>query len=109
LIKVEVQKKKKQKARTSGIIQGDSTLKEAVKPSIDLRGMRADKALDEVMHYLDRAIFRGMNQVELVHGKGDGILKDQIHSYLNERSDIKSFKLATEDFGGAGCTVVKLQ
>jgi DNA mismatch repair protein MutS2 len=110
LIKVEVQKKKKkEKARTSGVIQGDSSLKDAVKPSIDLRGFRADKALDEVMHYLDRAIFRGMNQVEIVHGKGDGILKDQIHSYLNERSDVKSFKLANEDFGGAGCTVVKLQ
>ncbi|MFY0683339.1 MAG: endonuclease MutS2 [Balneola sp.] len=109
LIKVEVQKKKKQKARSSGLIQGDSKLKEAVKPSIDLRGYRADKALDEVMHYIDRALFRGMNQVEIVHGKGDGILKDQIHSYLNERSDIKSFKLAGEDYGGAGCTVVKLQ
>jgi len=109
LVKVEVQKKKKQKTRTSGIIQGNSSLKETIKPSIDLRGMRADKALDEVMHYLDRAIFRGMNQVELVHGKGDGILKDQIHSYLNERSDVKSFKLANEDFGGAGCTLVKLQ
>ncbi|MEP1151709.1 MAG: endonuclease MutS2 [Balneola sp.] len=109
LIKVEVQKKKKQKARSSGFIQGDSKLKEAVKPSIDLRGYRADKALDEVMHYIDRALFRGMNQVEIVHGKGDGILKDQIHSYLNERPDIKSFKLAGEDYGGAGCTVVKLQ
>jgi DNA mismatch repair protein MutS2 len=110
LIKVEVQKKKKkQKARSSGIIQGDSKLNEAVKPSIDLRGYRTDKAIDEVMHYIDRAVFRGMNQVEIVHGKGDGILKDQIHSYLNERDDIKSFKLAGEDFGGAGCTVVKLQ
>ncbi|MAB66056.1 MAG: hypothetical protein CL662_04385 [Bacteroidetes bacterium] len=110
LIKVEVQKKKnKQKARSSGVIQGDSKLNEAVKPSIDLRGFRTDKALDEVMHYIDRAVFRGMNQVEIVHGKGDGILKDQIHSYLNERDDIKSFKLAGEDFGGAGCTVVKLQ
>jgi len=110
LIKVEVQKKKnKQKARSSGIIQGDSKLNEAVKPSIDLRGFRTDKAIDEVMHYIDRAVFRGMNQVEIVHGKGDGILKDQIHSYLNERNDIKSFKLAGEDFGGAGCTVVKLQ
>lgn len=110
LIKVEVQKKKnKQKARSSGVIQGDSKLNEAVKPSIDLRGFRTDKAIDEVMHYIDRAVFRGMNQVEIVHGKGDGILKDQIHSYLNERDDIKSFKLAGEDFGGAGCTVVKLQ
>lgn len=109
LIKVEVQKKKKQRVRNSGIIQGDSKLNEAVKPSIDLRGYRADKALDEVMHYIDRALFRGMNQIEIVHGKGDGILKDQIHSYLNERSDIKSFKLAGEDSGGAGCTVVMLE
>lgn len=109
LIKVEVKKKSKEKARTSGVIQGDSSLKEAVKPSIDLRGYRTDKALDEVMHYIDRALFRGMSQVEIVHGKGDGILKDQIHSYLNERSDVKSFNLANEDFGGAGCTVVKLQ
>ena len=109
LIKVEVQKKKKQKVRSSGLIQGDSSLKEAVKTSIDLRGYRTDKAIDEVMHYIDRALFRGMNQVEIVHGKGDGILKDQIHSYLNERSEVKSFKLATEDSGGAGCTVVVLQ
>lgn len=109
LVKVEVQKKKKEKARSSGLINGDSSLNEAVKPSIDLRGYRADKALDEVMHYLDRALFRGLTQVEIVHGKGDGILKDQIHSYLNERSEVKSFKLANEDFGGAGCTVVKLK
>jgi len=106
LIKVEVQKKKKKKARSSGIIQGDSKLKENIKPTIDLRGYRADKALDEVMHYLDRAVFRGMHQVEIIHGKGDGILKDQIHSYLNERSEVKSFQLANEDFGGAGVTVV---
>ena len=109
LIKVEVQKKKKKKVRSSGIIKGDSSLNEMVKPSIDLRGYRADKAIDEVMHYLDRALFRGLNQVEIIHGRGDGILKDQIHTYLNERSDVKSFKLANEDFGGAGCTMVKLK
>ncbi len=109
LVKVEVQKKKRKKARSSGVIKGDSKLKENIKPTIDLRGYRADQALDEVMHYLDRAIFRGMHQVEIIHGKGDGILKDQIHSYLNERSEVKSFQLAREDFGGAGCTLVKLQ
>ena len=53
----------------------------------------SDKALDEVMHYIDKALFRGMNQIEIVHGKGDGILKDQIYSYLNERSDVKSLSL----------------
>ncbi len=109
LIKVEVQKKKQKKKVRTAVLEGDSSLKEAVKPTLDLRGMRADKALNEVMLYLDRAVFRGMHQVEIIHGKGDGILKDQVHSYLNERNDIKSFNLANEDFGGAGCTIVKIK
>ncbi len=109
LVKVEVQKKKNRKARSGGVIQADSSLKETVKPSIDLRGYRADKAIDEVMHYIDRALFRGLHQVEIVHGKGNGILRKQIHSYLNERKEVKSFNLANEDFGGAGCTIVKLK
>ncbi len=109
LIQVQVQKKKKQKVRSSALLDQDSSLKDTVKPSIDLRGFRTDKAINEVTHYLDRAIFRGLQQVEIIHGLGDGILKDQIHSYLNQRNDVKNFKLANEDFGGAGCTVVKLK
>tara|TARA_R110002096_G_scaffold97694_16_gene217779 strand:- start:3039 stop:5444 length:2406 start_codon:yes stop_codon:yes gene_type:complete len=109
LIQVQVQKRKKEKVRSSALLDQDSSLKDTVKPSIDLRGFRTDKAINEVTHYLDRAIFRGLQQVDIIHGLGDGILKDQIHSYLNQRNDIKSFKLANEDFGGAGCTVVKLK
>ncbi len=110
LVKVEAPKKqKKQKARSAILVDGDSGLNEVVKPSIDLRGMRANQAITEVTKYLDRAVFRGLNQVEIVHGKGDGILKDQVHSYLHERKEVKSFKLATEDYGGAGCTIVNLK
>ena len=36
------------------------------------------------------------------------ILKDQIHSALHERTDIVEFHLATEEHGGAGCTIVIL-
>ncbi len=110
LIKVEPPKKKKEKkARTSVLVGDAASLKEMVSPRLDLRGKRADEALNEVTHYLDKAVFRGLNQVEIVHGKGDGILKEQIHKYLKDRTEVKQFELAHEDHGGAGVTVVNFQ
>ena len=110
LIKVDPPKKKPvQKARSVNLVNGGDFMKETVKPRLDLRGKRAEEALNEVTHYIDRAVFRGMNQVEIVHGKGDGILKEQIHKYLKDRSEVKKFELANEDFGGAGCTIVSFQ
>ena len=110
LVKVEKKpKKKKQKARSS-IIVGDSDLKNAmVKPSIEVRGMRTQDALHEVTQYIDRAVFRNMNQVEIIHGKGDGILRSQIQSYLNTRKDVKSVETAPIERGGAGVTIVELK
>ncbi|MFA5668139.1 MAG: endonuclease MutS2 [Balneolaceae bacterium] len=109
LVKVHIQNKKKEKLRSRVVLDQDSSLKEAMKPSIDLRGFRTEKAINEVTHYIDRALFHGLQQVEIIHGLGDGILKDQIHSYLNERKDVKNIKLANEDRGGAGCTIVTLK
>ncbi|MFV1883141.1 MAG: endonuclease MutS2 [Balneola sp.] len=110
LIKVDPPKKKeKNKARAVNLVNGSDFMKETVSPRLDLRGKRADEALNEVTHYLDRAIFRGLNQVEILHGKGDGILKDQIHKYLKDRTEVKKYELAHEDFGGAGITLVNLQ
>jgi len=107
LVKVEPPKKKDKAARST-IITSDSSLNTAVSQRLDLRGKRAEEAIDEVTQYLDRAVFRGLKQVEIVHGKGTGVLKEQIHKYLGDRSDVKNFELANEDFGGAGCTIVLL-
>lgn len=109
LVKVEPPKKKKTKPARVHALSGDSTLKESISPRLDLRGKRAEEALKDVTTYIDKAVFRGMNQLEIVHGKGTGILKEQIHKYLGDRSDVKTFTLANEDFGGAGCTIVTLK
>lgn len=111
LIKVEkVQKKQKRTKARSSIMVGDSDLTDGImKPVLHVRGLRADEALREVTQYLDKAIFRGLDRVEIVHGKGDGILKSQIHSYLHTRDDVKSFELAPVDQGGAGATIVYLK
>ncbi|WP_421773847.1 endonuclease MutS2 [Gracilimonas sp.] len=109
LVKVEKQTKKKSKARSSIMVGDNSLTTEMVKPSIEVRGMRTEDALHEVTQYIDRAVYRNMNQVEIIHGKGDGILRSQIQSYLNTRNDVKSVQTAPIERGGAGCTIVELK
>jgi len=78
-------------------------------PSLMIRGMRAKEAMQKVQRYLDDAIAAGMHEVQIVHGKGQGILKNQVHDYLKNRTEVKRFELAPLQRGGAGCTIVKLR
>lgn len=80
-----------------------------VSMSKDVRGYRGEAALIEVAHYLDEAARAGLQQVDIVHGKGNGILSKRIHEYLKSRGDVVAFDFAPWDLGGPGCTVVKLK
>ncbi|MBN2732674.1 MAG: endonuclease MutS2 [Balneolaceae bacterium] len=79
-----------------------------VKPSLEIRGMRGEEAMKEVQYYLDNAIAAGRNEVDIIHGKGEGILKKLVHEYLDKRKEVKSYDMAPLSRGGAGCTIVKL-
>jgi DNA mismatch repair protein MutS2 len=79
-----------------------------VKPSLDIRGQRGPDAIREVTHYLDNALASGLNQVEIIHGKGEGILKKLVHEYLEQRPEVRDFDIAPLNQGGSGCTIVKL-
>lgn len=108
LVKVEdaSQRNKKQKIRVN--ISGGMRRK-SVKQALEIRGMRGPEAMKEVQDYLDNAIAAGRNEVEIIHGKGEGILKNLVHQYLEQRKEVKSFRLAPIEQGGAGCTVVKFR
>tara|TARA_R100001143_G_scaffold58746_1_gene56837 strand:- start:49992 stop:52388 length:2397 start_codon:yes stop_codon:yes gene_type:complete len=80
----------------------------SVKPTLDLRGKRGEDAISELTTYLDKAIANGYNQVEIIHGKGEGILHQLVHNYLKEREEVHSFEIAPWDSGGNGCTIVSL-
>lgn len=79
-----------------------------VEPSLEIRGMRGQEAMQEVMRYLDNAIASGRSEVDIIHGKGEGILKELVHEYLDKRSEVKGYEMAPLARGGAGCTIVKL-
>ncbi len=74
---------------------------------IDVRGMRGDEALNAVMYYIDDAILVGVQQVRILHGKGNGILRQLIRQYLATVPNISSFRDEHVQFGGTGITVVE--
>jgi DNA mismatch repair protein MutS2 len=76
--------------------------------SVDYRGMRGEDAKADLVNFLDNALLFGMNQLRIVHGKGDGILRRLIRDYLAECSFVKSFADEHADRGGAGVTIVEL-
>lgn len=75
---------------------------------IDLRGMRAEEALNQVQYFIDDAILVGVSQVRILHGKGNGILRQLIRQYLNTIPNVTSVRDEHVQFGGAGITVVEL-
>ena len=76
------------------------------KPEIDLRGARLQEALEEVMHYCDDAQMLGIGSVRIIHGKGTGVLREEIQKYLRTVPGVVS--VADEDVrhGGTGVTIV---
>jgi DNA mismatch repair protein MutS2 len=76
---------------------------------LDLRGMRADVAVSELEKFLDGAILQGRSEVEVVHGRGTGVLRRELHVFLRGFPAVASFHLAPEDRGGDGMTLVELK
>lgn len=103
----------KQKARSSHRISGNDEPTPRSRPrpstSLDVRGYRGQEAVQTVSNYLDDVVASGMNNVEIVHGKGKGILRQLIHEHLKSRPDIKKYENAPWDQGGPGCTVVHIK
>jgi DNA mismatch repair protein MutS2 len=75
---------------------------------LDVRGMRGDEALNAVQYFIDDAILVGMARVRILHGKGNGILRQLIRDYLAGIPNITRYADEHVQFGGAGITVVDI-
>lgn len=84
--------------------------------TLDLRGLRADEALERLIAYMDDALMVGAGEVTILHGTGTGALKQLTRDYLNSLNHQRRKRgMQTLDFGdgdvnhgGAGLTVVQL-
>jgi len=108
LVKVQAPARKKTPQVTVTVIGSadDDGLVRKASPSLDIRGKRGEEAIAELTLYLDKAMSSGLGQVEIIHGKGDGILRKLVHNYLGGRKEVREFALAPWEQGGPGCTLV---
>jgi DNA mismatch repair protein MutS2 len=107
LLKVQASPKKEPRVHISIInsADDDGVIRRAT-PTLDIRGKRGEEAIAELTRHLDRAIASGLTQVEVIHGKGDGILRKLVHNYLRDRKEVREYALAPWEQGGPGCTLV---
>ncbi len=75
---------------------------------LDIRGQRAEDALDALNSYLESAALSGMPFVRIIHGKGTGRLRQVIREELQHSEYVKSFESGGDKEGGEGVTVVHL-
>lgn len=78
------------------------------KQEIDVRGMRADEALQAVTYFIDDAIQFSAQRVRILHGTGTGALRQCIRRYLDTVPGVGGYADEDVRFGGAGITVVTL-
>ena len=76
---------------------------------LDVRGMRAEEALQEVSRFLDDAFMTGAGRLEILHGTGTGVLKTEIRKFLKNVPGVVSFQDEHIERGGAGITIVLLE
>jgi len=75
---------------------------------LDLRGERAEDALEKLDRYLEQAFLAGLPFVRIIHGKGTGKLRQEVRAALKGHPHVAAFEEGRENEGGAGVTVAKL-
>ncbi|KRT70130.1 MAG: MutS2 protein [candidate division NC10 bacterium CSP1-5] len=82
---------------------------QSVSPEINLVGCTVEEATRRLDKYLDGAFVEGVRQVRVIHGKGTGILRKAVHTYLASHPLVEDFHLAEVNQGGSGATIAVLQ
>lgn len=76
---------------------------------LDLHSFRPAEVKFLIPDYLAECRKRGIFEVRIIHGKGLGKLQRSVHALLGRLPEVVQFRLAGEDRGGWGATLVRLQ
>jgi len=75
---------------------------------LDIRGYIPSDARDFLVEFLDAALISNLSRLQIVHGKGSGVLRNLVREILKDYKDVKKISHPEEEFGGRSITYVDL-
>ncbi len=103
----EFKKEKKSIAKSSGY--NTHSKMADFSTNLDIRGKRGEEILPLVQNFVDDGYMLGMKDLRIVHGKGDGILRDITRNILRNMQHVSKTEDEHADRGGAGVTLISLK
>lgn len=95
-------------AQTSSANASDVQRVASFDAKVDIRGMAKDEALQVLEKFVDNALLTSANTIQILHGKGTGVLRNVVKQKLREYGGNIARAYHPEDGGGDGVTMVDL-
>jgi len=76
---------------------------------LDIRGRKPEEAEFEIVKFIDDAYLGNLKNIEIIHGKGTGVLRKTVHEILTKHELVTGFNIASYELGGEGATIVELK
>ncbi len=102
----------KETARPAPTMKVDASINERklnFSTEIDVRGERLNDAIEKVTRYVDDAVMVGVSSVRIIHGKGTGVLRDELQKLIRTMPGVASVRDEHIQFGGTGVTIVTFE
>ncbi|PHN02932.1 endonuclease MutS2 [Flavilitoribacter nigricans] len=89
-------------------IQSDVGMVSEFSSKLDIRGMRYEEALKVVEDFVDQALMTNASNLRIVHGKGNGVLRNAVRKKLREYNVPMDISHPAAELGGDGVTIVDM-
>ena len=102
----------KDTARPTSTVRVDTSINERklnFSTELDVRGESLNDAMEKVIRYVDDAIMVGVSSVRIIHGKGTGVLREELQKMIRTMSGVASVRDEHIQFGGTGVTIVTFE
>lgn len=102
----EIKKEKRDEQKQQAASSFRPIRTDSISTELNIIGKTFNEAQPAIERFLDQALAAGYSPVRIIHGKGSGALRRQVHNFLAEQPFVKQYKLDDADGGGAGVTLV---
>lgn len=106
---VQAQSKAKRPSGGRVLRTVESKATRSASAEFDMRGMNAEEGIMALEQFLDNCVMNGQKAVTVIHGKGTGVLRTAVHSFLRRCPLVQTFRLGAFGEGESGVTVIELK